>query len=237
MPNSFFKFKQFTVYHDRCAMKVGTDGVLLGGWTNVNNINNSLDVGTGSGLISLMLVQRNPMMLVDAIDIDKEAVNQAKENVALSPFQTKIDCECISLQNFALNCNKQYDLIVSNPPYFINSLKSPNTERNMARHTDNLPISDLIKLSTNLLNTNGRLSLILPYEYKDMTINLALKNELYTTRITYVYPTPNSEIKRILLEFSKLCSLLEEKELIIETARHIYSDEFRELTKDFYLKM
>ena len=144
MPNPYFRFKKFTVYHDRCAMKVGTDGVLLGAWVNVSG-DNILDIGTGTGLISLMMAQRNEKAVIDAIDIDSDAVSQAKDNIGNSPFSNRINSWNASLQEFSSKVEKRYDVIVSNPPFFVQSLKSPNKERSVARHTDSLPVADLIK--------------------------------------------------------------------------------------------
>lgn len=234
MPNPYFKFKQFTIHHDRCAMKVGTDGVLLGAWTNVQNIKSVLDVGTGSGLIALMLAQRNKDMLINAIDIDSDAVEQARENAMKSPFSSQIRCFNTSLQNYAQNCNRKYDLIVSNPPYFEQSLKSPEANRSMARHTDNLSVDELIRLSSELLSPDGRLSVIYPFEYKDYLLE---QDYLFATRVTNVYPVPGSLPKRVLAELSKQKTSLTENDLLIEKQRHVYSDEFISLAKDYYLKL
>lgn len=234
MPNPYFKFKQFTIYHDRCAMKVGTDGVLLGAWTNAQNIKNTLDIGTGSGLIALMLAQQNRDMLIDAIDIDNKAVEQARENTIRSPFSSQIRCFNTSLQEYALNCDHKYDLIVSNPPYFEQSLKSPKENRSIARHTDSLSVDELIRLSSELLSHDGRLSVIYPFEYKNYLLE---QDKLFVTRVTNVYPIPESSPKRVLVEFSKQKSSLEENDLLIERERHIYSDKFISLAKDYYLKL
>jgi tRNA1Val (adenine37-N6)-methyltransferase len=234
MPNPYFKFKQFTVYHDRCAMKVGTDGVLLGAWTNVENIKNALDIGTGSGLIALMLAQKNRDMSIDVIDIDRSAVEQAGENAMRSSFSSQIRCFNISLQEFASDCNRKYDLIVSNPPYFDQSLKSPEKNRSVARHTDSLPVDELLKLSSKLLTIDGRLSVIYPFEYKNYLLQ---QDHLFVNRVTNVYPVSDSLPKRVLIEFSKQRSPLEENDLLIEKKRHVYSDEFVSLAKDYYLKL
>ena len=136
MPNPFFRFKQFTVYHDRCAMKVGTDGVLLGAWTNLSQSRRILDIGTGTGLIALMMAQRVPEVPITAIDIDAEAVNQANENFSASPWNNRLEAV---LQDVCTYTEKNsFDTIVSNPPYFINSLKCPDNQRTTARHTDTL---------------------------------------------------------------------------------------------------
>ncbi|MFR0676264.1 tRNA1(Val) (adenine(37)-N6)-methyltransferase [Dysgonomonas mossii] len=236
MPNPYFRFKKFTVYHDRCAMKVGTDGVLLGAWVNVSG-DNILDIGTGTGLISLMMAQRNEKAVIDAIDIDSDAVSQAKDNIGNSPFGNRINSWNASLQEFCSKVEKRYDVIVSNPPFFVQSLKSPNKERSLARHTDSLPVADLIGLSAPLLSQRGRMSFIYPFDYKAELIKLAEQYKLSVSRITNVFPTPDSVPKRILIELSKEEATPIENDLIIEKARHVYSDDFTVLLKDFYLKM
>ena len=236
MPNPYFRFKKFTVYHDRCAMKVGTDGVLLGAWVNVSG-DNILVIGTGTGLISLMMAQRNEKAVIDAIDIDSDAVSQAKDNIENSPFGNRINSWNASLQEFSSKAEKRYDVIVSNPPFFVQSLKSPNKERSLARHTDSLPVADLIGLSASLLSQAGRMSFIYPFDYKVELIKLAEQYKLSVSRITNVFPTPDSVPKRILIELSKEEATPIENDLIIEKARHVYSDGFTALLKDFYLKM
>ncbi|MDH6308241.1 tRNA1Val (adenine37-N6)-methyltransferase [Dysgonomonas sp. PFB1-18] len=239
MPNPYFRFKQFTVYHDRCAMKVGTDGVLLGAWCDVQDAVSALDVGTGTGLIALMLAQRNPSLKINAIDIEENAVIQACENIDRFPLAGGINCFCLSLQDFAeqIHLTKKYDLIVSNPPYFEQSLKSPNRGRTLARHTDTLPINELLSTSTKLLSDKGKLSVIYPYEYKDTLLKLSEENQLYISRFTNVHPTPTSAPKRILAELTKQAAPLIETDLVIEKERHVYSDGFTALVKDFYLKL
>jgi len=237
MGNPYFSFKQFTVYHDRCAMKVGVDGVLLGAWTNVKNTNQILDIGTGTGLIALMLAQRSNLM-IDAIDIDSNAVKQASENFKLSPWSNRVKVTEISLQDFAKSTNERYDLIVSNPPYFVNSLKTPTEERSLARHTDTLTHEELIMNALVLLKPTGRISIILPVKEALQCQDYALSKGLFCIRQVNVIPKPNAVAKRILLEFS--LDLLEKEvaELVIEgDQRHQYSKEFCLLVKEFYLKL
>lgn len=236
MPNPYFKFKRFTVYHDLCAMKVGTDGVLLGAWTNVTKGEKVLDIGTGTGLIALMLAQRNDKLHIDAIDIDHNAIEQAKENIKHSPFSDQIQAFESSLQYFR-ESGQQYDLIVSNPPFFVESLKSPCKERTLARHTDSLSLEELLGISSALLTSKGKLCIIYPFDHKETLFFISKKSGLYPSRITNVYPTPASLPKRVLIEFSKTELPLIETNLIIEKERHVYSDEFTELVRDFYLKM
>lgn len=236
MANSYFKFKQFIVNQDECAMKVGTDGVLLGSWANVYGSKNALDIGTGTGLIALMLAQRNTNLIITAIDIDDTAIRQSKDNFLNSTFSKRIKCEHISAACFANKIQNKFDLIVSNPPYFNNSLKSPDSQRTLARHTDSLPIQNLFDVVSKLLSQSGKFSIIYPYEAKEHLISLAEKFKLHPVRITNVYPTPTSNPKRVLMELSPQKTNRIESCLIIETERHMYSPEFIELVKDFYLK-
>ena len=238
MKKSGFQFKQFSVYQDRCAMKVGTDGVLLGAWVNVDNAKNTLDIGTGTGLIALMIAQRSVSSLITAIEIDSEAACQATENVLNSPWKDRIEVINIDLLDF--NCSKRYDVIVSNPPYFSQSLQSPDKQRTLARHNDHLTYSALIQKVATLLSENGRFSVIIPYDHKDEFIQLASQSRLYLQRIVAVKTTPTSVFRRVLLEFSFVESIVEQlkvEELLIERERHQYSTEYINLTKDFYLKM
>ena len=183
MSNPFFQFKQFTIRHDKCAMKVGTDGVLLGAWAGTESCSRILDVGTGTGLIALMLAQRSKAV-VDAIDIDADACLQAQENAESSLFAGRINVFHSDLVDFAQASTHLYDLIVSNPPYFVDSLKCPNLQRNTARHTDTLTLEDLLQYSRKLLAPQGRIALILPYDQKDrltdciQTQNLFLSDSL-----------------------------------------------------------
>lgn len=239
MPNSYFQFKKFTVYHDKCAMKVGTDGVLLGIWTDTTDATNILDIGSGTGLIALMLAQRSNFQTnIATIDIDRGAYLQTCENVRNSPFEN-ISCAHISLQEYAsLHENaSSYDLIASNPPYFSESLHSPDEQRTLARHTGSLDLDTFFSCVAKLLSKDGKLSIVYPYIEKDKLIRLASEFGLYPSRVTRVYPVVNAQAKRILLEFRKDKKTLIENDLAIEKERHIYTDEFIALAKDFYLKM
>jgi len=236
MGNPYFQFKQFTVYHDLCAMKVGIDGVLLGAWANAENAEKILDVGTGSGLIALMLAQRNGNALIDAIDIEKSAVRQAEINIQNSAWKERIKAQHISLQDFASTAQNKYDLIVSNPPFFVNSLKTPAKERTNARHADSLTHEELILLSKSLLAPNGKLCVIFPVKEGNLCRIFAEKSGLFCSRMVSVFPKPEAEVKRFLLEFRTEKTETETSTLTIETAvRHQYSAEFTELAKDFYL--
>lgn len=222
-----FRFKQFYVRHDRCAMKVGTDGVLLGAWAPATG-DRILDVGTGSGLIARMLMQRCEGAEVDAIDIDEAAVEQAKEN-GVRAYKAR-------LQDWS---RQLYDLVVSNPPYFQNSLKNPDKGREMARHTDTLSYEDLVRHSARLLKQGGCLALILPAEAEAEIRQLAATEDLYLTHATRVYSKEGKKPKRVLMAFrfkiSNFKSQIVEDSLVLENEHGGRSEAYQELTKDFYL--
>ena len=240
--NLGFRFKQFFVRHDRCAMKVGTDGVLLGAWTPTNPLTTNpltriLDVGTGSGLIALMLAQRCPEAQIDAIDIDPDAVAQARENFASSPWSDRLHAIQADYENYENNAN--YTLIVSNPPYFTDSLKNPDTARRTARHNDTLPFSDLIALSAKLLAPDGTLALIVPIEAEPELQALAEAEGLHCTHRCYVHPKPGRPAKRVMLAWQHLSASAilggSTTRLTLEDDHGGRSDEYKQLTKDFYL--
>jgi len=235
MPNDYFKFKQFTVFQDKCAMKVGTDGVLLGAWANCINAKTVLDIGTGTGLIALMIAQRCNAK-IDAVEIDEHAVIQASENVANSLWNDRINVIHQSFQDFINHSERKYSLIVSNPPYFQNSMVAPDHKRANARHNSELQLDEIIAGATRLLTDDGILSVILPYIEGTLFIVKASQKGLYCNRQTKVLPKPGREPKRLLLEFMKTKKPLVEQEIIIElNKRHSYSDAYKNLTKDFYL--
>ncbi len=218
-------------------MKVGTDGVLLGAWASTERCLRILDVGTGTGLIALMLAQRSTAIL-DAIDIDPDACLQARENIAKSPFANRTQVYQTSLSEYKPDEHIKYDLIVSNPPYFIDSLKCPDTKRNLARHTDTLSLPDLLRDSRKLLAPEGNIALVLPFEQREYLIGLAREESLFPLRETHVSPVPDAIPKRLLIELSaKPVTEPELSYLTLEIERHRYTDEFIALAKDFYLKM
>lgn len=235
LANQYFRFKQFTIYQEKTAMKVGTDGVLLGAWANINQAEKVLDVGTGTGLIAIMMAQRSSGK-IHAIETKKKAYQQAKENINNCPWADRIQIHHTSFQDYVLHTNCLYDLIVSNPPYFGDSLSPPAKDREQARHTKTLSHDDLIKGSLKILNYNGLLSVILPYREGCSFIRLAENNGLYCIRKTYVKPNPNKNPKRLLLEFSYHPGEPAENHLVIEkSGRHDFTKEYRMLTGDFYL--
>lgn len=237
MANPYFQFKKFTVWHDRCAMKVGTDGVLLGAWADTSGATRILDVGTGTGLIALMLAQRSDA-LIDAIDIDEAACGQAKDNIATSPFAERIKVISLSLAAYRQTQPAPYDLIVSNPPYFTDSLKCPDTKRTLARHTDTLPLPDLLRDSRALLTSQGHLALILPYDRREYLLTYCREASLFVSKETAVLPTPGACPKRLLIELSlqPVANPLS-TQLTIEIERHRYTPEFSELVRAFYLHL
>lgn len=238
MSNPFFRFKQFTVRHDRCAMKVGTDGVLLGAWAPILDLRleigdfRILDVGTGTGLIALMLAQRCPTARIDAIDIDTAAVEQARENVAASPWAERIRVE---QADFGQWQQGPYQLIVSNPPYFVDSLKNPDAGRRTARHTDSLAYATLFGHTAELLTADGVLAVILPAESEAEARALGREAGLNLRHITRVSSKPGREAKRVLMAFQKEECLPEEDTLTIESEDAPRSAAYVRLTEEFYL--
>lgn len=215
-------------------MKVGTDGVLLGAWSKTTECN-TLDIGTGTGLIALMLTQRTKTALIDAIEIDEVASKEAQENFNTSNWKDRLTIINKPLQNYTPQ--KKYNLIISNPPFFIDATKAPETNRNTARHTDTLSFNELIKATKRLLSDDGIFSLILPTNEASHFIKIAFEAQLYLNRKCLVKPNPTKAAKRVLMEFSFNETTIIEEELTIETEkRHIYTEEYITLTKDFYLK-
>ncbi|MGA9381814.1 MAG: methyltransferase [Phormidium sp.] len=235
MPNPYFRFKKFTVFHDRSAMKVGTDSILLGAWANITNTQQILDIGTGTGLIALMLAQRS-LAQIDAVEIDLEACNQARENITNSPWSNRIQLYRNSIQDYTINCPKRYNLLISNPPFFTNASKAAIKARSLARHSDSLEQSDILQIAEKLLCEDGKLAIIYPTEQAETFQKKAETFGFYSQRKLYVKSTLQSSIKRILLEFGKSQLEYQESTLVIETARHSYSAEFVDLIKEFYLK-
>jgi len=234
-----FQFKQFSVEQDRCAMKIGTDGVLLGAWTPIeNNPHSILDIGTGTGIIALMLAQRSTSEQIDALEIDENAYEQATDNFENSPWNDRLFCFHAGLDEFVEEPEDEYDLIVSNPPFYSEDYKSNNEQRDLARFQDAMPFEDLIEAVALLLSESGIFAVIIPIKEESTFLALAENHELFPIKITRVKGTPTSETKRTLLAFSRYeITNFPVDELIIETARHSYTPEYIALTKDFYLKM
>ena len=235
MSNQTFAFKQFKIVQDKCAMKVGTDAVLLGSWVNASNAKTILDIGTGTGIIALMLAQKSSAR-IDAIDIDLNAFIQATENVNDCTWKDRIEIHHISLQQFAKESDHKYDLIVSNPPYFIDSSKASEESRTNARHTDQLPFKDLLDGVLKLLSPNGKFYVILPTKESEFFREEAEKHKLFLTKVTRVITRTDKPEKRLLMRFEFIQRAFSEDSITIEKdERHSYTDEYKELTKDYYL--
>ncbi len=230
-----FHFKQFSIAQDRCAMKVGTDGVLLGAWAKMPEGGQSaLDIGTGTGVIALMLAQRFSEVQVKGIDIDESAAKQAEENFRTSPFTHQLSVEQVALQDF--QTDEKYDYIVSNPPFFTNGILPENKQRQLARHFTDFSLELLFDKVSTLLAARGIFSIIMPISEQENILKTARENGLYCQESCVVYPNPNKAAKRILLSFSFQKRERVHSTLTIETdIRHHYTSEYKELLKDFYL--
>ena len=219
--------------HDRCAMKVGTDGVLLGSWVCPEG-HKALDIGCGTGLIALMLAQRNNNLSIIGIDIDDDAVGQAKENIRNSPWKDRIEIIKHDF-NERFQTTEPFDLIVSTPPFYKENTRCPDEARDKARHMASLPISVLMGNSSQLLSPQGRLAVIVPYSAASDTISEAAMAGLYLTRRTDVKTTPRKTVMRVLMEFSRLAQPSTKSELLLRDETGEWSKEYKILTKDFYL--
>ena len=236
--NKPFTFKQFTIHQDQCAMKVGTDGVLLGAWTPLeNNPDTILDIGAGTGLISLMLAQRCPAETLDAIEIDESAYAQCVENFEASPWGDRLFCYHAGLDEFLEEIDDLYDLIVSNPPFYSETVSSGETTRDMARQNQSLPFDELLDAVSKLLSPSGSFATIIPFKEEEFFVALAKEVGLFPKHITHVRGNPNTTIKRSLLVFTFEETAVLKNSLVIEKERHQHTEEYIALTKDFYLKM
>jgi tRNA1Val (adenine37-N6)-methyltransferase len=235
MSNKYFRFKQFTVYQDRCAMKVGTDGMLLGAWAEVSGCRRILDVGAGTGLIALMMAQRCSEAVIDAVEIDNEAYMQAKSNIEASPFADRINIFNAAFQDFARTATAAYDLIISNPPFFVSSLKSPVYKRNIARHDERLPLRELFEAAKLRLAPEGRIALIVPAPQHIDTEDIASATGLFCIRRTFVIPVLGKEVKRMMAEWSlRKTEDMTTEFLPLQDADGVRTAEYCELTKEFF---
>ena len=236
-----FKFKEFSVSQDRCAMKIGTDSVLLGAWTSLkNNPFSVLDIGAGTGVLSLMIAQRSNAETLEAIEIDDDAFEQCSENFENSPWADRLFCFHASLLEYVEAVNDEFDLIICNPPFYSEDYKTNNEARDLARFNDAMPFEHLLFAVANLLSEDGIFSVVVPFSEEGRLVVLASKVGLSLNRSLHIKGNPNSDIKRSLLEFSFNETEMQKSmrtELIIETTRHQYTEDYINLTKDFYLKM
>jgi tRNA1Val (adenine37-N6)-methyltransferase len=236
MSNQGFSFKQFTVMHNQCAMKVGTDGVLLGAWAGIEGCRRILDVGTGTGLIAIMCAQRSHAY-IDAVEIEENAYQQAMENIASCPWKDRITSIHSSFHNFVRNAPAVYELLVCNPPYFRNSLKSPSLERTIARHNQQLTCESLLFYGKGMLAAGGRIALIIPAGDVEPLIQFGYFHELFPQRQTFVRPHQEKSFSRCMIEFSGDRHVVCHPGDIVIKDKYTddYTDNFKELTRDFYL--
>lgn len=233
-----FRFKEFTVKQDQTAMKVGTDAVLLGSWTPIEHRPYSiLDIGTGTGLIALMLAQRSFAEQIDGLEIEDNAYEQAVENFEESPWNDRLFCYHASLKDFAAEIEDRYDLILCNPPFFKSNQQIEDKARETARFYDGLPFDELIVGAKTLLSEIGVFAVIIPFEEQEHFIALAEKALLFPFKITQVKGNPTVKLKRSLVAFSAQKTEIITETLVIESDRHQYSPAFTQLVKDFYLKL
>lgn len=239
--DSIFKFKDFSVQQDKTAMKIGTDGVLLGAWSSVDEYPDTiLDVGTGTGVIALMLAQRSEAMTVDAVEVDENAYEQSVENFEQSDWGDRLYCYNANFQEFAdeiADEEETYDLIVSNPPFYSDDYETEDVARNKARFTSSLSFEELVTGVVKILSSDGKFTTIIPFKEEESFVNLAKSKGLFLKKVCHVQGKPTSEIKRSLMEFSFHPSEIKKEHLIIEIERHQYTEAYINLTKDFYLKM
>lgn len=236
--NKPFQFKQFSVNQDQCAMKIGTDGVLLGAWTSIkSNPFSILDIGAGTGVLSLMLAQRCDAQVIEALEIDDNAYEQCVENFEESLWNDRLFCYHASLEEFTEEIEDTYDLIVCNPPFYSEDYKTENLQRDLARFQDAMPFEHLLESVVALLSEDGSFSVVIPFSEEKKFIILAKQVALFPRQILNVRGNPSAEIKRSFIEFSFKKQDVDISELIIETARHQYTEDYINLTQDFYLKM
>ncbi|WP_299127444.1 methyltransferase [uncultured Winogradskyella sp.] len=233
-----FQFKKFTIEQDRCAMKVGTDGVLLGAWTSVkNNPFSILDIGSGTGILALMLAQRSGAELIEAIEIDANAYEQCVGNFENSPWNDRLFCYHASLLEFVDDVDDTFDLIICNPPFYFEDYKSNIKSRDLARFNDAMPFKHIIYAVAKLLSKEGLFSIIIPKKEELNLIQLAASVKIFPSRILNVKGNSNTKIKRCLIEFTFHNVAVKISELVIETDRHNYTEDYINLTKAFYLNM
>ncbi|WP_420401967.1 tRNA1(Val) (adenine(37)-N6)-methyltransferase [Flagellimonas sp.] len=233
-----FQFKQFTIHQDRCAMKVGTDGVLLGAWTSLETRPDSiLDIGAGTGLIALQMAQRSNAEVIDAIELDEDAYEQCVENFEASSWADRLFCYHAGLDELVDEIEDTYDLIVSNPPFYSEEVTSGAEARDMARQNTSLPFDELLEGVSRLLSPHGIFSVVIPFKEEKQFVDMAGALGLHPRRSLHVRGNPNAPFKRSLLEFGLGETQLRMEELTIEQGRHEYTEEYVALTRAFYLKM
>ena len=229
-----FRFIQFGIRDDKSSIKVNTDAILLGAWAEVSNAINILEVGTGCGIVSLMLAQKNPSAKIIAIDIDESSTKQAQSNFDQTQWATNLSSQNISFQEFIKQTPLKFDIIISNPPYFDKSLQSDSTTKHIAKHTQTLHFADIISGSKKLLTEEGKLILIVPYHTKNKLLETSTLHHYYANLLSNIKPTPQKPTFRYLIELSNIASACTEDEFSIQDSHHYFSNEYKKLTFDFH---
>ncbi len=233
-----FDFKEFSVSQDNTAMKIGTDAVLLGAWTCIDDaVFSVLDIGAGTGILALQMAQRSDAELIDAVEIEANAYEQCVANFEQSDWGNRLFCYHASLEEFVDEIEEPYDLIISNPPFYTSTYKELEQARAMARHTESLSFDELLSACAEMLTENGQCAFIIPFEQEAAFLEIAKKNALFPCRITHVKGREGAAIKRSLLQLSFARCKVQATNLTIEIERHVYTKEYIDLVKSFYLKM
>ena len=233
-----FLFKQFKVYQDKCTMKIGTDGVLLGAWADVSNAAYALDIGTGTGVIAIMLGQRTKEAIIHAVEIEDASFQQARENMKAVPWSDRLEIFHTPIQSFQPKEPERYDLIVSNPPFFSGGTFSHNQHRNQVRHTIKMPHGDLLTAARNFLTPSGRFCVVLPHIEGLRFQELAESYHLFCTKVTEVRPRAHKPVERLVLQFERRQAPVRRDELILQEEKgEEWTKDYKDLTREFYLKI
>lgn len=236
MSETTFHFREFTIQQDKCAMKVSTDAVLLGSWVNAINAKRILDIGTGTGIIALMLAQKTDA-IIDAIDIDENAYHQSRENFEISPWHKRLSTKHQCFQEFSKIHQEKYDLIVTNPPYFHHASKPVAESRSNARHSEALTFDELVEGVSRLLTSDGRFCLILPYREGMEFMDKAQRKGLFCHHLLRIKTKAQRTEKRVIMEFGFQFDILTEKEIIIQQENGSFTGEYINLTSEYYLQL
>jgi tRNA1Val (adenine37-N6)-methyltransferase len=234
MPNDFFQFKQFTVRQDRCALKVGTDGMVLGAWVRVEGARRILDIGTGTGLLALIAAQRNAVASIDAVEIDDASAQQAAENVAACPWSDRMRVHRMDVRR--MKSAEPYDLIICNPPFYAGEMDSPDARKGLAKHSGELTFAELIDAVSHLIASDGRFACILPLNREAELVKLAAGADLHVIRrcaLRYLEARPP---KRVLLELGRSAAMPQHEELVVEHAPGVFTEAYRALLSELMLK-